>query len=208
MKNIFILLSLVIFLSSFQVTLPIKTYVENKNIFVSYSNGKSKQLTFNHSDSDPFILSDNARILFIRTFKNPSSVTKKIMIVNLSDLKEVVLSGIKPYKDGLEDTNDIMNIIKPSISLDGQYLYFLTEKYVTSSQLVKVSIKTGAWIQMFPAVFYEEIKHGNYKGCFFIGQMLIEDRGRDLYYKLVDYSGKVLKSFSDKESMESFKKNL
>jgi len=38
--------------------------------------------------------------------------------------------------------------------------------------------------------------------------MLIEDRGRDLYYKLVDYSGKVLKSFSDKESMESFKKNL
>ena len=210
MKKIFILLlsTLILTSCSAQDKSP-KVLEEDGNIYVVLTDGTKKQLTSDQIDSDPVLLPDNEQVIFVRNqFVNEHQI-KIIMQIRIDDLNASLLTDQKPYEDGLYGTYDIMEIINPTVSLDGKHLFFVTEKYATGSQLVKVNIETGEWTELFTAESFEIIDKGSYKGNFLVGQSLIEDEnGRDIYYRLLDESGKIIKKFSDEESMNVFKAEL
>lgn len=188
--------------------IPSKTLEQDKNVYVVFTDGTKKQLTFNQTDSDPILLPDNEQIVYVRNQNKNGYDTKKIMLVNINDLKESVLTDQKPYKDGLDGTSDILRVDNPVLSIDGEYLLFTTEKYATANQLVKVNLKTGIWTDLFSAETFEQIDKGPYKGYFLVEQSAIEDRGRDIYNRLINESGEISMKFSDRESMIEFRNKI
>ena len=193
----------------------ISAYVENSNIFIEYSDRTIRQLTFTNSDSSPIMVKRENAILFIRnvagSFFNENGDrienVKKIMKVNCNSLIEKTIIDRKPFRDGADDTYYILNIEKPTLSLDGLYVYFLVECYVTSDELVKVDLRTGKMIKIFPADYFELIKKGQYKGLFFVGRSEIKGGGRDIYYYLVNEKNETLKEFDSEYNYKIFKKN-
>ena len=79
-------------------------YVKNKNIYIQFTDGAKKQITFNGSDDVPLFYNDQEDIIFIRTVKesgmNSNYERKKLMIVSIYDLTERTITEKKPYKDG------------------------------------------------------------------------------------------------------------
>jgi|GEM_PF-1076109 len=169
--------------------------------------GIETQLTFSSSDKNPLML-ENDKIIFIRQEEGIGQIkyfTNKVMTVDTKLLFEETITNKKPYKDALDGSYEIFTLINPSLSLDKKYLLFVTEKYVTAGQLVKVEISTGKWSELFSAESFELILHGKFKGLFLIAKSEVRNRGRDIYYKLCDESGKILKEFDSETSLLKFK---
>jgi len=189
-----------------------KAIMKNHNIFAVFSNSTLKQLTFNDSDYFPYLLKNENKVLFIRNIKDNSGYqdyTKKaIMKVDIDNLKETIITNKKPYLDGNDRSDEILTIGNPTISKDLQFIYFIVEKYATSNQLVKVNLKNGKWTELFSAETFELLTKPPYKNNFIIGGSEIRDKGRDIYYKLVDISGKTIKEFDSKESVDKFKNEI
>lgn len=183
----------------------VKPYLNNNNVFIAYSNGTSKQLTFEQTDSDPILVSNKKEVFYVRTKNISGYETRVLMKVGIENLIETTLSDKKPYKDGNDASHEIFNVWNPQLALDSQHILFITEKYVNASQLVKVNILTGKWTELFSAESFEEITNGNLKGDFFVGQSDIGEHGRGIYYRIIDNSGKIIKSFYDEEAMMAFK---
>ncbi|MEK7523902.1 MAG: hypothetical protein AAB588_02610 [Patescibacteria group bacterium] len=206
MKNILTIIILTFLLTSCSNTdKPARTYLKDKNIYAINENGTEKQLTFNGTDSGPILIKDNGTVIFVRTESNGSTTRKKLMKVSIKDLVESVLTDQKPYIDWIEGSHDIFNIDSPTLSLDGKYVLFIVEKWATANELVKVDIKTGQWTELFTAESFEELGKEPYKGYFLAGQSDIEDRGRDIYFRLLNDSGRIIKKFGDEESMKEFR---
>lgn len=85
---------------------------------------------------------------------------------------------------------------------------FVTEKYATANQLVKVNLKTGKWTELFSAESFEQIAKNPYFGFFLVEQSALGENGRDIYYRLVDSTGNIIKKFSNLENMKTFSENL
>jgi hypothetical protein len=188
------------------------------NIFCLQGGKEEKQLTFCRSDESPIPLA-GGKILFIRREEgfapsiDPSMghhtyYSHRIMTVDMSSLFERTVTDTKPYEDGLDGSTQILRVGNPALSLDGKYLYFVTEKYATASQLVKVEIETGRWIELFTAESFELIRSGLYQNMLLVAQSEIRNRGRDIYYKLCDQSGKVHKEFDSVESLMQLRDSL
>ena len=192
--------------------LPAKAFLKDKNVYVAFTDGSQKQLTFNGSDRDPVLLLKEKNIVFIR--ETPartaygSYTINKIMKVNIKTLLETTLSDKKPYLDGLDGTFEILNVINPTLSLDEKFLIFGTEKYASGNQIVKVDLESGKWHELFSAESFELIKKGQFKGLFLIAKSEIGTRGRDLYYKLCDENGVVKKEFESEESLMRFRNEI
>jgi hypothetical protein len=187
---------------------PAKSFLKGHNVYVVSETGAEKQLTFNGTDSDPILLKDEGIVIFVRAESNGPTTRKKLMHVNVHDLKEAMLTDQKPYEDGNNGSHDIFNIHSPTLSTDSKDILFITEKYVTGDQLVRVNIETGEWTELFTAQSFEQLDKDPYKGYFLVGQSDIEDRGRDIYYRLVTDKGEIIKKFRDEESMKEFKTGL
>ena len=184
--------------------------ITNGNIFIIYNNGTQKQITFNGNDENPIYL--GKYILFIRNIKESGAQQnysrKKIMLVSIDDFTEKLVTDKKPFKDGLDNSYEIFNILNPTLSLDKKYLYFCVERWVTESMIVKVNIETGKWSGLFSGNYFEYIRNGKYKGLFLIGRSEIRDKGREIYYMLVDEDGIMKKEFKDKKSADKFMKTV
>ena len=85
-------------------------YAKNGNIFASYDNGKTKQLTFTSKDSSPYLSSDARKIVFLRDVEahvnSPEGdiIFNQIWMLDLDDLseKKIFKSGyIKELECGL-----------------------------------------------------------------------------------------------------------
>lgn len=187
------------------------------NIFTR-TNKKEKQLTFCGCDSDPVLLENN-KILFIRfeegfrpsiedEDENVTYRCHKIMTVDIETLLEETITQRKPFEDGLDGTREILRVENPALSLDGKYLYFVTEKYATASQFVKVEIQSGKWIELFSAESFELITEGPHKNRFLVATSEIRTKGRDIYYSLRDEEGKVYKEFDSEKSLMKFRSLL
>ncbi len=186
----------------------IQVKIKNKNVVVYYNNDSTKQLTFAGADETPFLL-DNNTVIFVReTYGNIDlQKVKKLMKVRIDNLIEETITDKKPFKDGLTSTNFIVNIDQPTLSFDNKFLYFLTEKYVTSFELVKVDLQTGQWIDLFDANTYSMMKCGQFKGLILVGKGEIRNEGRKMYYYLLNEKNEKLKEFESFESYELFKKS-
>lgn len=199
------------FCSSIQ-NLPAKAFIKDNNVYVAFTNGTQKQLTFNNSDRNPVLLSKVSSVIYIRETKgrtgNSSYTTKKIMKVDINSLLETNISDQKPYKDGLDFTFEILNVINPTLSLDENFLIFGTEKYVTGNQIVKVDLESGKWQELFSANSFELIKKGPYKGLFLIGTSRVGYKGREIYFKLCNEMGEAKKEFDNEDSMMKFRSEI
>lgn len=187
---------------------PSEVFARNQNIFAVMENGSQKQLTFSRNDSDPVLIPSTDQVVFIRgevVRTGFGSYTRnKIMILDAATREERIVTEEKPYRDGLDNTNEILNVIAPALSPDNQHLYFITEKYATSNQLVKVHLQTGNWTEMFSAESYELIKSGRYRGFYLISRSEVGDRGRDLYYQIVDKNNRTVRRFDSEQSATQF----
>jgi hypothetical protein len=221
MKKLFIIKSLLVLfvLAGYaQVDIPdslltapqIKASVKDGNVFVTLTNGTQKQLTFTKSDERPFVLRSVNKILFIRNeniVKGDAEYTrKKIMTVDINSFEEETIADAKPYKDGADNTYEIIKVDYPCLSIDEGSLYFITPYTTTTHQLVKLDLDTKKWNQLFSAETFELIRTGQFAGNFLVGQYEIGARGKGIYYYMLDSQGKKLKEFADKGAMEQFKK--
>jgi hypothetical protein len=190
-----------------------KLYVKDGNIHLVYLNDEQKQITFNESDENPLFLNNKGMIVFVRNVKERGQyrdyiIRKKLMILSVDDLLERTITEKKPYQDGNDRSYKIFNIINPVRSFDEKYIYFITEKYATGNELVKVDIQTGKWTELFSAENYELIQKGTYKGLFLIGKSEVGYNGRGVYYKLYDESGEMKKEFNSEKSFNDFKESI
>lgn len=184
-----------------------KVFIKEKNIFVVYSNSTTKQLTYNGSDRDPLLLDSNT-VIFIREktsqYGTPDLSLLSIMSVNITTLKEKIITNEMPYVDGLNNTNELLLVENLCLSIDKKSVYFLSNKYVTSAELVKVNIATGKWQELFATNEYKYITSGVYKGFFFVSVSRIGDNGRQFYYKIYNEKGEGIKEFEDYETAIKF----
>jgi hypothetical protein len=187
------------------------------NIFLS-DNGDERQLTFWGLDKNPFLL-NNGTVLFVRQEEafSPSNdrrlaprkyYTHQLLSVDIKTTFEKIITSQKPFEDGLDGTTKILQMRSPTLSADQTSLYFVTEKYVTASQFVKVNVDTGEWIELFSAESFELIPQDDDICLFLVAVSEIRNRGRDIYYKLCTEFGKVLKEFDTQDSMMKYKDSL
>lgn len=221
MKKIFIINSLLLLfvmtgfsqvdIADSLLTAPqLKSFIKNGNVFVTFPDGAQKQLTFTQTDERPFVLRSVNKILFIRNeqiVKGDAEYTrKKIMTVDINSFEEETIADAKPYKDGADNTYEIMKVDNPNLSLDEGSLYFITPHTSTTHQLVRLDLNTKKWNQLFSAETFELLRTGQFAGCFLVGQYEIGARGKGIYYYMLDPQGKRLKEFANKDAMEQFKK--
>jgi len=220
MKNIISLYIFLIFLSltgNAQVDIPdslltapeIKAFVKEGDVFITFPDGKTKQLTFTKTNEKPFMLKSTNEVLFFRNeriFKGDVEYSrKKIMKVDINTFLETTISEQKPFKDGKDNTYEILNVENPCLSLDENSLYFLTAHTATTNQLIRLDLSTGKWNQLFSAESFELLRSGQFTGYFLIGQYELGPRGKGIYYYMLDGTGKRFKEFDSKESMLQFK---
>ncbi len=186
----------------------IEIFVKESNIYVKFSDKSEKQLTFSNSDSQPVIFSTETSVLFVRdcfgSYDYP--FVKKIVKVDYTNLLENMITDIKPYVDGLVGTEYITEVSNPTLSIDEQYVYFITEGYATSGNLVRVNLKNGVWEIISDAMNFELIKTGLYKNLIAVGKSEIKHNGRDIYYYLINEQNQTLKEFISEENYFEFKK--
>ncbi|MCO4807142.1 MAG: hypothetical protein KC456_11170 [Flavobacteriales bacterium] len=189
------------------------------NIFVVTKDAISKQVTFSSRDSHPILDKKENKVFFIRAFRmtrerkvglfrtETDNFNKySFMSVELDKLTEETITDTKPFQSQ-DPEGGIYIIDQPTLDPDGDHLYFITGKYATGNELVKVNLRTGEWRELFAADYFERILSVNYLGYFLVGQSTIEERGRDIYYRLIDPNGKIVKKFDSKSSMESFRRS-
>lgn len=209
------ILTIFIFLSSHAqddeslVEISRETFAKEGNIFVRLEDGKERQLTFTLSDEKTNLIDSRDLVIFVRNEKvvqeQKEYYRKKIMTVGINDFLEKEISSQKPYKDGVNNTTEIIRVDNPSVSSDGNYLFFLANHTSTTSQLIKLEISSGKWILLFSAEEYELLNSGLFKDYFLIGRNEPGAAGQMIYYYLVDQTGKKVKEFNSKESMNQFK---
>jgi len=194
-----------------------EVFARDGNIFLK-GQADEKQLTFWGLDKSPFLL-DNGKILFIRQeealshgHRMPSVpnvyYTHQLIILDPKTTFEKIITNQKPYEDGNDGSSKILNMRTPTLSADQNFLYFVTEKYVTASQFVKVNINTGEWVELFSAESFELVLMGDGEPLFLVAVSEVRNRGRDIYYKLCDETGRVLKEFDNQENMLRYKATL
>jgi len=207
-----IMLFAIMYVGFAQSEKPAKVFVKTNNIYVAFTNGKEKQLTFNGSDRNPILLMSENNVIYIRGQKvnsgNNPYTKNQVMKVNIGNLLESVVTDQKPYQDGRDGTYEILDIIGLTLSLDNKHVYFITEKYATGNQIVKVNLTTGVWKELFPAETFELITKGQYRGLFLIGQSQVGYKGRDIYFKVCDEKGKTLKDFDSENSLMKFRSEM
>lgn len=184
-------------------------YEKQGNIYVTFEDGSDKQLSKLNTDSEPFLLTKQNAIVCVRKKEElPGGYsTHKIMLINIGTGTEKVIADTKPFKDEVAGTTELITVETPKVSDDEQFLYFITEKYTNSSELVKININTGKWTELFLAENFELLNFDPYKGMFLAGQSDDLDRGPDIYYRVVVEDGRVVKDLNTYEEAKAFLQN-
>ena len=195
-----------------------QVFSKDGNIYVSKT-GIAKQVTFNSRDFYPVLVKKENRVYFFRGFQmsrerkvglfrteRDEFYKYSLMSVELEKLEEKLVTDKKSFQSQ-DPEGGIYTIDQPTLDPDGEHIYFTTGKYATGNELVKVSLKTGQWTELFPANSFERILSVNYLGYYLVGQSVIGENGRGIYYRLVDTNGEVVKKFDSHSSMEAFKKS-
>lgn len=187
----------------------VNVYEKQGNIYVTFEDGSEKQLSKLNADSDPFLLTKQNAIVCVRKKEElPGGYsTHKIMLLNIGSGTEKVIADAKPFKDEVAGTTELVTVETPKVSDDQQFLFFITEKYSNSSELVKINLTTGKWTELFLAENFELLNFDPYKGMFLAGQSDDLDRGPDIYYRVLVEDGRVVKDLNTYEEAKAFLQN-
>jgi len=219
MKKIFIIKLLMILLPLLAFTQvenltesEFRTFEKGGNIFVAFPDGTERQLTFTQKDEKPTLVKSKNQVVFLRNealLKGGVEYSrKKIMKVGINTYLEETITDQKPFKDGLENTYEILRVDNPTLSVDENFLFFITNHTATSSILIKLDLQNGKWNELFSAENYELLKSGPFENYFLIARKETATKGGGLYYYLVDEAGTKYKEFASEESVQQFKNSL
>lgn len=189
-----------------------RAFEKGGNIFVAYPDGTEKQLTFTQKDEQPTLMKSKNQIVFLRNeilLKGGTEYSrKKIMKVGINTYLEETITDQKPFKDGVNNTYEILRVYNPTLSTDENFLYFVTNHTATSSIVINLDLQTGEWNELFSAENFELLKSGPFENYFLIARKETATKGGGLYYYLVDETGKKFKEFASEESVQQFKNSI
>jgi hypothetical protein len=189
-----------------------RTFEKGGNICVSFPDGTEKQLTFTQKDEQPTLMKTKNQVVFLRNevlLKGGTEYSrKKIMKVGINTYLEETITDQKPFKDGVNNTYEILRVYNPTLSTDENFLYFVTNHTATSSIVIKLDLQTGEWNELFSAENFELLKSGPFENYFLIARKETATKGGGLYYYLVDETGKKFKEFASEESVQQFKNSI
>jgi hypothetical protein len=217
LKLMMILLSLSLYsqdekIDSLLAESEFRTFIKSGNVFVAFPDGTERQLTFTQKDEKPTMVKSKNQIVFLRNEillkGSVEYAKKKIMKVGINTYFEETITDQKPFKDGLENTYEILRVDNPTLSSDENFLYFITNHTATSSILIKLDLQNGKWNELFSAENFELLKSGLFENYLVIARKEMATKGGGLFYYLVDETGKKYKEFDSKESVEQFKNSI
>ncbi len=186
----------------------LKVFIREGDIYGLSSDGNERRLTFKASAYELVLARKKRLVVFLQgeavEMKRPYTRFKLISI-DTKTLEEKVLWDQKFERDGLAHSFEIEQPRQLTLSGDHSKVLLIIEKYVTGSQLVQVDIKSGRVDELFSAEHFEIIKSGRYSGKFLVEVSAVEEKGRDMYYRMTDKKGKTLIKFPDYDSYKSFR---
>jgi len=186
-------------------------FVEAGNVFWAL-HGEKRQLTYTGLDEAPVLMRDGQHVLLIRNeefFGHSAKNYRKIILrVSINDFREEVIVDQKPFEDGLNGTTNIMRMEQPTLSLDGRYLYFISESGAVCSGMMRVDLGTKEWAHITTAEQFDLLKTQPYAGCFILAYSDVRGSGRTIYFKMIDAEGKTMKEFADRSAARKFVKQL
>ena len=232
--SISILLSCIVLGGFFYVTQVIKKYYidEQKqiedvfdnegNIFLKYTDGQEKQLTFTGIDEQVSLSSDNKKIVFLRNIPGKVNIEafyendlefsglttdqvnlSQILVLDLNSMKEEKIfdAGIikdKYIKNGSNFTdnfNVISDIYHPIFSLDGGKVYFMSSAWATSAAIFSVDINTGQIAFISDGNALDVIREGVFAGGLLVQKhKYFKDVGGSYdHYFVIDDDGNEIK---------------
>lgn len=210
-KNVISGLLVICLIISCNNTEFVDTLVKDKNIYVTKTDGKVEQVTFIGNDSSPLISPDKKTVYFIRQTGNMGESEYEgieqlaIMQVDLKTLKEEKLTDTIHYEDW-ESTSEIYEVTGFTLSQDGHFIFFITQKWATSGVLVKLNTQTKALLEISHGDKFELLKDGQYKDHIVVTRSSIKSNvGRQWSNWLIDLDGKEIKEIGDDSAVANFK---
>lgn len=189
-----------------------RTIEKGGNVFVAFPDGTEKQLTFTQMDEKPTLMKSKNQVVFLRNEillkGGVEYARKRIMKVGINTYLEETITDQKPFKDGLENTYEILRVDNPTLSADENFLYFISNHSATSSILIKLDLQNGKWNELFSAENFELLESGLFENYLLITRKETATKGGGLFYYLVDETGKKYKEFASKESVAQFKNSI
>jgi len=144
-----------------------RTFEKDGNIFVAFPDETERQLTFTQKDEQPTLMKSENQVVFLRNetlLKGGTEYSrKKIMKVGINTYFEETITDQKPFKDGLDNTYEILRVYNPTLSTDENFLYFVTNHTATSSIVIKLDLQNGKWNELFSAENFELLKSGPFE---------------------------------------------
>jgi hypothetical protein len=189
----------------------VDTLARDKNIYVTKSDGKIEQVTYIGKDSEPLISPDKKTVYFIRQTGNMGEYEYEgaeqlaIMQVDLKSLKEEKITDTIHYEDW-KSGSEIYEVTGFTLSQDGQYIFFITQKWTTSGVLVKLNTQTKKITEISHGDKFELLKDGQYKDHIIVTRSSIKiNAGRQWSNWLINVEGKEIKEIGEDEAVINFK---
>ncbi len=207
------IITLILTFSCKDVTI-VETFVDKGNIFITKSDGTIQQITFLGKDNTPLLSPNHEVIYFIREtgnlFKNEYNYEMQqlaIMKVDLLSLRELKLTDKIHYKDW-NQSSELFRVGNFSMSDDGKYIFFLTQKWVVTDVLVRLDTDTNLMTEISHGDGFEILKEGVFKNHLLITRGEIkENAGRQWSYWIIDINGNKIKEIGDENAVKIFKEN-
>lgn len=209
--NINLVLLVIFIISGCNYNKFVNTIAKDKNLYVIKTNGKIVQITNTGKDSEPLISPDKKVVYFIRhiekldEFSNEEANKLAIMQIDLNSLKEEKLTDTIYYEDW-NLTSELYEVTGFSLSQDGRYIFFITQKWATSGVLVKLNIQTRQISEISHGDKFELLKKGKYKDHIIVYRSSIKNNiGRQWSNWLIKINGKEIKEIGDDNDLSYFK---
>jgi hypothetical protein len=212
-RNIILNILLALLISSCQQNQFHEVKEIEGNIFGILNDGASKQITYLGKDINPLLSLDNKTVYFIRKtgnfgeFEYEGQEQLAIMKVDLHELNEEKLTDTIRYSDW-NLTLELFEVTDFSLSNDGQFLFFITQKWTTSGVLVKLNTQTKELTELSHGDRFEFLKNGQYKNHLIVKRSSIKNNvGREWSNWLLNTSGEEIKEIGDDDAVIKFKEN-
>jgi dipeptidyl aminopeptidase/acylaminoacyl peptidase len=210
-RSILLQLSVFVIIAGCSQTKVVGTLTKDKSIYVTKANGKIEQVTYTGKDSDPLISPDRKVVYFVRQtgnmgeYENEGAEQLAIMKVDLKSLKEEKLTDTILFEDW-KSAIELYEVTGFSLTQDGLFLCFITQKWTTSGVLVKLNTQTKKLTEISHGDKFELLKDGKYKDHIIVARSSIKSNvGRQWSNWLIDIDGKEIMEIGDEDAVTNFK---
>jgi hypothetical protein len=188
------------------------TLIKDNNVYVTKTDGKIEQVTFIGKDSKALISPDKKVVYFIRQTGNMGEYEYEgmeqlaIMQVDLNSSKEQKLTDTIHYEDW-KSTSEIFEVTGFTLSQDGGFIFFITQKWATSGVLVRLNTETKKLTEISHGDKFELIKEGQHRNHIIVTRSSIKKNvGRQWSNWLIDNEGNEIMEIGDDDAVNNFKR--